>query len=87
MAELKMEIPETATEEITAMFVTSAKKAFDELMRKQSYPPYMTQAQASAYLGVSVTSFKKLVIPRVSLEGIERYSRVSLDKYALEHEI
>ena len=86
-SELKIAIPDEASAEITAMFISSAKKAFDELLRKQAYPPYMNQGQACDYLHVSVKTFKKLNIPVVSLDGVTRYSRTTLDQYCKDNEI
>lgn len=85
-SELKIAIPDEASAEITAMFISSAKKAFDELVQAQSYPPYMNQGQASDYLHVSVKTFKKLNIPVVSLDGVTRYSRKTLDEFAKSNE-
>lgn len=86
-SELKIALPDEAEIQITAMFLNSARKAFDELVKQQSYPPYLKQKEAADYLGISVSSFKKLAIPRVCLEGIERYSRKTLDEYAKQNEI
>lgn len=85
-SKLEIAIPEEATNEITRMFIDSAQKAFEELLRKQSYPPYLNQQQAADYLGISVGSFKKLNIPKVCLETIERYSKTTLDNYCKENE-
>ncbi|WP_125606372.1 hypothetical protein [Lapidilactobacillus bayanensis] len=86
-SELKIAIPDEASTEITEMFISSAKKAFDALVQAQSYPPYMNQGQASDYLHVSVKTFKQLNIPVVSLDGISRYSKATLDQYCKENEI
>ncbi|WP_270330962.1 hypothetical protein [Lapidilactobacillus dextrinicus] len=86
-SELTIAIPDTATNEITAMFIASAQKAFNALVQAQSYPPYMNQGQACDYLHVSVKTFKKLNIPVVSLDGVTRYSRTTLDQYCKDNEI
>jgi len=85
-SELKISIPEDATTEITEMFIASARSAFDELIQQQAYPPYLNQKQSAKYLNLSVSSFTKLHIPRVVLEGVERYSRATLDQYCKQHE-
>lgn len=86
-SELKIAIPDTATDEITAMFINSARTALTELLKQPAPKAYLNQKEASAYLGISVATLKKLNIPKVSLEGIERYSRISLDQYCKDNEI
>lgn len=85
-SEMKFALPDEVQAEISLMFIKSAQQAFQALIQQQSYPQYLNQKQAADYLSISVTSFKKLNIPRVSLENIERYDKATLDQYCKAHE-
>lgn len=80
-----IELPDelqTATREMVDAAITDA---MHQAAKRNSFPPYMNQREASKYLHVAAGTFIKWEnayhIPSIRIDGVKRYRRSSLDEF------
>lgn len=83
---IKMQLPASLQEATTQMVRDAISAAIAENIKKEAYPTYMNQRQASKYLNIAPATLIKWEkankdLPVITIEGVKRYPRLELDEW------
>lgn len=86
MEQITMQLPVELQNVITETVKNALDVAIKDKEKKNQYPPYMNQKQASMYLHIAPATLIKWEkqnkdFPTISIDGVKRYQKTSLDKW------
>lgn len=88
---IKMQLPEPLQQATLDMVKNAIGSVIAESEKRESFPAYMNQKQASQYLNVAPATLIKWEkinedLPVICIEGIKRYPRLELDEWMKKHQ-
>ena len=90
--EIPFELSDKSMNQIGSVMQKMAIVAFKEAGERQKYGPYMTKQEAAKYLHIApapqtLTEFINQGLQVTTVGNISRISKVSVDKFMMEHQI
>ncbi|ANN47754.1 MULTISPECIES: helix-turn-helix domain-containing protein [Levilactobacillus] len=88
--EIPFELSDKSMNQIGSVMQKMAIVAFKEAGERQKYGPYMTKQEAAKYLHIApqtLTEFINQGLQVTTVGNISRISKVSADKFMMEHQI
>jgi hypothetical protein len=78
------QMPQGFKDELSKLFLDTAKPVFSNLTKQQEFPRYMTKQQAAEYMHVSVNTLKQYIVEGLSViqtKHGERIDKLDADKF------